>query len=227
MRYRAAIVTGASRGLGLAIARSFLARGLGVVLTSRSRPPELAEHWIEADVADAASVSALFAEAKERVGSIDVLVNNAGIGTAEPFAEIAEETIRRTIDVNLLGPMLCTRAALPDMLAGGRGLIVNIGSDLSRRFNPNMAVYTATKFGLLGFSGSLLREVKDAGVKVTAVLPGVIDTAFGGFAEEGSRGLEDGLPAAELAEMIAALLDQPDNVVVDEITVHPTGQQGF
>ena len=121
--------------------------------------------------------------------------------------------------------MLCAREALRDMLELRRGLIVNVGSDLSRRYAPDLAVYTAAKFGLLGFSGALLRGVKDAGVKVTAVLPGVIDTAFGGFGAEGSRGERHGMPAAHLAEQIAALLDVPEHVVVDEITLHPVGQE--
>ncbi|MGH2997652.1 MAG: SDR family oxidoreductase, partial [Gaiellaceae bacterium] len=156
MRYRTAIVTGASRGLGLAVAHALVARGLDVVLASRTEPPELRERWIEADLSSAASISALVSAARERHGPVDVLVNNAGIGASRPFEESDEHEIRATVDVNLTGTMLCTLAVLPDMLAARRGLIVNVGSDLGRRFNPGMAVYTATKFGLLGFSGSLL-----------------------------------------------------------------------
>lgn len=224
MAYRAAIVTGASRGIGLAVAEAFAARGLEVVLASRTPPPRLADRWVEVDVSSGESVRALVVEARRRVGPVDVLVNNAGIGTSEPFAELGEEAIRRTVDVNLVGAMLCARAVLPELLAAGHGLIVNVASDLSRRFNPGMSVYTATKFGLLGFSGSLLREVKDRGVKVCTVMPGIVDTAFGGFAEEGSRGERHGLPPAHVAEVIAGLLDQPPHLVVDEITLHPLTQ---
>jgi short-subunit dehydrogenase len=227
MGYSTAIVTGASRGIGLALGRVFLSRGLNVILAARTPPPELTEHWIETDVAEEESVRGLVAAARERFGRVDVLVNNAGIGWARSFAETDVETIRRTIDVNLLGALLCTRAVLPDMLAARRGLIVNIGSDLSRRFSPGLAVYTATKFGLLGFSGSLLREVKDQGVKVTAILPGVVDTAFGDFGAEASRDPQRGIPPAWLADKIAAVLDDPDELVVDELILHPIGQQGF
>lgn len=223
MRYRTAIVTGASRGLGLAVGRVFAERGLNVMLASRTQPDD-ALPWTRLDVADPASVEALFAATRERFGPVDVLVNNAGVGHGKPFEDFTVEELRETLDVNLLGPMLCALAALPDMLEAGRGLIVNVGSDLSRRFLAGMTPYTASKFGLLGFSGSLLREVKDRGVKVTAVLPGIIDTGFGGFAPEGSRGERDGMPAEQLALQIAWLLDQPEHVVIDELTMHPLTQ---
>lgn len=223
MRYRTAIVTGASRGLGLAVAQAFAARGLNVVAAARTRPDsEL--HWVETDVSDAGSVDALFAAARERYGPVDVLVNNAGVGAAKSLQDFSVAELRETLDVNLLGPMLCARAALPDMLELGRGLIVNVGSDLSRRAARRMAPYTASKHGLLGFSAALLKEVKDEGIKVTAVLPGIIDTSFGGFAPEGSRGERVGMPSAQLAEQIAALLDVPEHMVIDEITMHPLTQ---
>ena len=224
MRYETAIVTGASRGLGLAIGRALAARGLSVVLSSRTKPPDDGLTWIETDVASPDSVAALFAAARERFGPADVLVNNAGVGHSKPFEDFAPEELRATLDVNLLGPMLCAREALPDMLRLGRGLIVNVGSDLSRRFHPTMAPYVASKFGLLGFSGSLLRQVKDSGIKVTAVLPGIIDTSFGGFADEGSRGERFGMPSDQLAKQVAALLDVPEHIVIDEITMHPLTQ---
>jgi NAD(P)-dependent dehydrogenase (short-subunit alcohol dehydrogenase family) len=228
MRYRTAIVTGASRGLGLEVSRQLAGRGLQVVAASRTPPEDVAGvEWIETDVGSPESVRALFAAARERFGPVDVLVNNAGVGAQRLVEELTDEEILETIAVNLTGLVLCSRAALPDMLEAGRGLILNVGSDLSRRFNTGMAVYTATKFGVLGFSGSLLREVKDRGVKVCAILPGVIDTGFGGFAPEGSRGASEGLPARELAEQIVAFLDHPEHLVVDELVVHPVGQQGF
>lgn len=224
MRYETAIVTGASRGLGLAVGRAFAARGLNVVLSSRTKPPDDELTWIETDVSSPDSVAALFTASGERFGPVDVLVSNAGLGHSKPFEQFAPQELRETLDVNLLGPMLCAREALPDMLRLGRGLIVNVGSDLSRRFHPTMAPYVASKFGLLGFSGSLLRQVKDSGIKVTAVLPGIIDTSFGGFADEGSRGERFGMPTEQLAEQIAALLDVPEHMVVDEITMHPLAQ---
>ncbi len=226
VRYETAVVTGASRGLGLAVANALAERGLRVVAASRTPPPGGLE-WVEADLSSPASIETLFAEARERLGPVDVLVSNAGIGYVQPFEQDDPDEIRRVVDLNLTGAILCARAVLPDMLERGRGLIVNVGSDLSRRYNTRMAVYTATKFGLLGFSGSLMREVKDRGVDVVCVMPGVIDTAFGGFAEEGSRGAAEGIPAADLAQVVTGLLDVPAHMLVHELTVHPRGQQGI
>ena len=227
--YSTAIVTGASRGLGLAVGRSFAARGLNVVLASRTEPPSPVDdaEWVRADVSRGDDIRALFAHTRDRFGSVDVLVNNAGIGWSSPFVEWTEDEIRSVVELNFTGLMLCCREALPQMLEQRRGLIVNVASDLAMRFTAGMSVYTATKFGVRGFSGSLLREVKDSGVKVVTVMPGVIDTSFGGFAGEGSRGEEHGIPPAHLAEEIARLLDQPPHLVVDELVVPPTGQSGF
>lgn len=227
MRYSTAIVTGASRGLGLAVALALRARGLNVVAAARTRPREDGLEWIEADVADPAAIRSLFAKTRERFGPVDVLVSNAGIGWSKPFEEESADDLRRVVALNLTGAMLCAREALPGMLELGRGLIVNVGSDLSRRYNPGMAAYTATKFGLLGFSGSLLREVKDRGVNVVTLLPGVIDTSFGGFAPEGSLGPHEALQPDDLAEVVASLLDAPKNLLVHEVVVHPRGQQGI
>ena len=122
--------------------------------------------------------------------------------------------------------MLLSHALLPGMIARRRGAIVNVASDLARRYLANMAPYVATKFGLLGFSGSLLREVKQHGIKVMAVLPGIVDTGFGGGAE-GSRDESWALRPAALAAQIAGLLELPDNVVIDEVTIHPLHQQDY
>lgn len=99
----------------------------------------------------------------------------------------------------------------------------NVASDLARRYLAKMAPYVATKFGLLGFLGSLLREVKDHGVKVTNVMPGIVDTAFGGGAQ-GSRDESWALRPAALATQIAELMELSDNAVLDELTIHPLKQ---
>jgi short-subunit dehydrogenase len=102
-------------------------------------------------------------------------------------------------------------------------MIINIASDLARRPLANMAPYVATKFGLLGFSGSLLREARAHGVKVSAVLPGIIDTAFNG-AQEGSKQEAWALRAKVLACQVVDLFELPENVVIDELTIHPLHQ---
>ncbi len=234
--YDTALITGASRGLGAALARELAARGYRLLLVAR-RLDELnalaatlrgahgaTVETLGADLTDPAAPQRCADAATQRLGSVDVLINNAGFGHYKPLADWTAREISDCNALNLTAPMLLAHALLPGMVARRRGMVVNVASDLARRYLANMAPYVATKFGLLGFSGSLLREVKDHGVKVTAVLPGIIDTAFGGGAQ-GSRGASGALRPAVVATQIADLLALPDNVILDELTIHPL-QQG-
>lgn len=235
-RYDTALITGASRGLGAALAQDMAARGYRLMLVAR-RIDELDTLAAALRAAHGATVETLAVDlceptaaqrcadaAVQRLGSVDVLINNAGTGSYKPLAQWSAREIADCNALNLTAPMLLAHALVPGMQARRRGMVVNIASDLARRYLANMAPYVASKFGLLGFSGSLLREVKDHGVKVTAVLPGIIDTAFGG-GTQGSRDPRGALQPAWLATQIADLLELPDNVVLDEVTIHPL-QQG-
>jgi short-subunit dehydrogenase len=182
-------------------------------------------NWIGADLADPAAAQTLVQTVETRFGALDALVNNAGIGAWKPLIEWTAREVISCVNLNLVAPMLLAQAVLPGMMARRRGLIVNIASDLARRPLANMAPYVATKHGLLGFSGSLLREAKAHGVKVSAVLPGIIDTAFNG-ALEGSKEGTWALRAGALADQVLTLFSLPDNVVIDELTIHPL-QQDF
>ena len=234
-RYDNVLVTGASRGLGAALGRELLAQGHRVVLTARNEA-ELAQavdslrpahgervHWIAADLSSPAAALALVAQVEQRFGALDGLINNAGIGAWKPLVEWRPQEVIDCVNLNLLAPMLLAQAVLPGMVARRRGMIVNIASDLARRPLANMAPYVASKFGLLGFSGSLLREAKAHGIKVSAVLPGIIDTAFNG-AQEGSKEESWALRAQALAVQVVALFGLPENVVIDELTIHPLHQ---
>lgn len=236
-QYNQVLVTGASRGLGRALARGLLTLGHSVVLTARSgaaleQAAALlrAEHgnrvnWIGADLTDPESAQTLVQTVETRFGTLDALVNNAGIGAWKPLVEWSAQEVISCVNLNLVAPMLLAQAALPGMVARRRGLIVNIASDLARRPLANMAPYVASKHGLLGFSGSLLREAKAHGVKVSTVLPGIIDTAFNG-ALEGSKEETWALRASALADQVLTLFSLPANVVIDELTIHPM-QQDF
>lgn len=234
-RYENVLVTGASRGLGAALSRELLARGHRIVLTARNaaelaRAAESlrAQHgervgWIAADLSDPAAAQALVAQVEHRYGALDALINNAGSGAWKPLVDWTPQEVIACVNLNLIAPMLLSQAVLPGMVARQRGMIVNIASDLARRPLANMAPYVATKFGLLGFSSSLLREARAHGIKVSAVLPGIIDTAFNG-AQEGSKDERWALRSAALAGQVVALLELPENVVVDELTIHPVHQ---
>jgi NADP-dependent 3-hydroxy acid dehydrogenase YdfG len=143
------------------------------------------------------------------------------------YADLTEwsiEEIDQTIDVNLKGTIYATYAVLPSMLERGSGHIINIASDVGRRPIPKMAPYVAAKHAVVGFSGSILREVKDRGVKVTVVLPGIIDTFFGGNTE-GARNEHWALRPEHTASVLLQIALQPGNVLLDEVTIHPLGQE--
>ncbi len=229
------IVTGASRGLGRQLALQLADRGHAVLAIARDaaaldtlaaeRPGRIAA--LSLDLADAGAIGPRMAQALQGIDAVSGLVNNAGIGRYAPFVEQGADASAAIVQVNLTAPILLVHAVLPRLLAQGRGHIVNIGSDLARRPLANMAVYAATKHGLAGFSHSLLREVKGAGVRVSLVNPGIIDTGFGGSGAEGSREASWSLRPAELAALIVQLIEQPGFQLVDELSVHPLGQDGY
>lgn len=228
---KTAWVTGASRGLGRAVARLLSERGCRVGLIARN-PDALQTVSAElggadcrtfpVDLADPGQVQRLVEEASDWAPA-DILVNNAGLGYYREFLDHAPSEHDRIIDVNLRAAVHLCHGVLPGMLERGHGHIVNIASDLSFTPLANMAVYAASKFALRGFSLSLMKEFKDRGIRVSLVNPGMIDTAFND-GEEGRLGPEAALQPAELAEAVIAVLTQPGFQMVDEITLHAIHQ---
>jgi len=183
---RHALVTGAGRGIGAAIAAALAARGARLTLLGRTRatleatatqlPPQSVRHLAACDVVDEQQVSAAVAAARDVQGPIDILVNNAGQARSAPFLKTDLATWRATLDVNLTGVFLCTRACLPDMLASGRGRIVNIASVAGLTGHPYIAAYCASKHGVIGLTRALARELAPKDITVNAVCPGYTDT---------------------------------------------------
>lgn len=185
-----ALITGASSGIGEAFARALAARGDDVVLVARSArrlealAAELsAKHGVRADVlpadlADPGAGDALVAELTARGLTVATLINNAGFGTHGAFAQLDAARERDEVMVNVLAPVVLTRALLPGMIARKSGAIVNVGSTASFQPVPYMAVYGATKAFVLSFSEALAEEVRAHGVRVVALCPGQTDTAF-------------------------------------------------
>ena len=185
---RTAIVTGAARGIGLAIARRLTRDGLRVALadvdveTVRREVDALHAAGAEAlavrtDVTDPAGVEAMVGAVLERWGHLDVLVNNAGIaGRSAPVQDLRLEEWQQVIAVDLTGVFLCCRAAVRAMLPRASGRIVNIASIAGKEGNPNLAPYSAAKAGVIGLTKALGKELAQSGILVNAVTPAVIET---------------------------------------------------
>jgi 3-oxoacyl-[acyl-carrier protein] reductase len=185
---RVALVTGASRGIGAAIARAFGREGAMVAVNyhrSAARAGEVVAAIeasgskaiaLGADVADGDAVRAIVERTVAALGPIDVLVNNAGILKAVPLEQMSEAIWDEMVATNLRSVFLCTRAVLPAMLARGRGKIINVTSQLGQKGMPNHTHYAAAKAGVIGFTRALAREVGPRGIHVNAIAPGPIET---------------------------------------------------
>ncbi|HEV3167073.1 MAG TPA: SDR family NAD(P)-dependent oxidoreductase [Isosphaeraceae bacterium] len=185
---RVVLITGASSGIGAAVAREAARLGHHLVLTARrlerleQLANELRAHPVEtlivpADLADPASPERLVAATVDRFGGLDVLINNAGLGLPQLFAQAEPEAIAEQIQVNLAAPILLTRYALPSLLER-RGTVINIGSGITAVANPALGAYGVTKAGLSYFNDALRREVRHRGVRVSLVEPGPVTTEF-------------------------------------------------
>ncbi len=180
---RHALVTGAGRGIGAAIARALAEAGAALTLLGRDATRLRAQadalggaHTIAADVSDAAAVHAAFAQLLERGTRIDILVNNAGAAQSAPLARTDLALWQRMIAVNLTGTYLCMQAALPDMIERGFGRIVNIASTAGLVGYPYVSAYCAAKHGVVGLTRAVALEAAQRGVTVNAVCPGYTDT---------------------------------------------------
>lgn len=185
---RRALVTGAGRGIGRAVAYGLAAAGADVVINyagSRAAAEQVAADCrafgskalaVQADVSNNADVARLFAEATEFLGGLDILVNNAGITRDGLLLRLSDDDIEKVLDVNLLGAMFCARAAAKVMLKQRRGRIISISSVVALHGNVGQANYAAAKAGLIGMSKSLARELGGRGVTVNVLAPGFIET---------------------------------------------------
>ncbi len=239
---RVALVTGASSGLGRALALELARRGARLVLAARDRD-RLSRTAREALVTDPADVlvqptdltrrqevEALAAAAQRAFGGLDILVNNAGLGRADRVIDSDPGEVESMIQVNLWGLYLVTRFCLPLMLGRESGQVVNISSVAASNPSPGFAMYAATKAAVSSFSQSLRQELRGEGIRVLDVCPGMTDTAFfAGFAAGGKSPLplEAGplLKPSEVATAVADAICLPPNAAVNQLTIRPAWQE--
>lgn len=241
---KTALVTGASSGIGAAIATRLIADGMRVVGCGRRRERVAevltaadaggeASLAIACDVRDEGSVRSMFAEAKALFGGVDVLINNAGLGHAGTLADGTADDWREMLEVNLLGLCLCTREALADMRARGCfGQIIHIGSMAGQRVPPGAGFYGATKHAVRALTESLRIELREAGdpIRVGEICPGYVET---GFAEHYFKSADKAretysrfkvLEPVDVAEAVISMLACPPHVQVHDILLRPTDQ---
>ena len=225
-----AIVTGGSKGIGLAIARALLDRDMQVTITGRSeRDLQRAAsslgagdklHAVSADVRDEAAARRIVSETVARFGGVDVLVNNAGVGRFANVADMSVDTWREVIDTNLTGVFYCTHAALPELRRRRGGYIINISSLAGKNAFTGGAAYCASKAGLNAFSEALMQEVRYDNIRVSYVMPGSVSTGFGDRGESGEA--EWKLSADDVARAVVDLISQDPRALVSRVEMRPS-----
>lgn len=228
---RAVLVTGSTKGIGLAIAEQLVAAGALVVVNSRTttKARDVARRLSSAgpgqavglgcDVRDPEACARLVSEAVDAFGRLDALVNNAGVGIMKPVHELSLQEWRDQIETNLGGVFYCSRAAVPHLRASGDGWIVNVGSLASRNSFAGGAAYNASKFGLLGMTEAMMLDLRYDDVRVSIVMPGSVETEFGGraLAKKGWA-----LQPEDVARTVLQLLELPRHALVSRVEMRPT-----
>jgi NADP-dependent 3-hydroxy acid dehydrogenase YdfG len=232
------VITGGLSGIGAAVAREFAALGARLVLCDRSlergetvlgplRAGRADAVAIAADVREPAAMEALAAAAVERHGRIDVLVANAGVADQSAVADGDPDRWRTVVETNLLGTMFSARAVLPAMIGAGGGHVFIVSSVSGREAYAGEAVYIASKWGQIGFAHALRVEVRDHGIRVSVVEPGIVDTPLTRDNPVVRPLLEASQPLApeDVARAIAYAYAQPPHVVLSELTIRPLRQR--
>lgn len=232
---RVAVVTGGSRGIGLATAAALLAEGARVVVSGTDQgrldaaagelaggDPGTADRVlaVTADVRRREDVDRLFAVTTERFDGLDVLINNAGVGEFAPVAEMTDAQWLRVIETNLTGVFYCSRAAIPHLRRRGGGWIINISSLAGHNAFPGAAAYCASKAGLNAFSEALMQEVRHDGIRVSAVAPGSVRTGFSSAADKPGTGWK--LAPEDVAQVVLDLIAHNARSLPSRVEIRPS-----
>lgn len=234
LRGKAVIVTGGTRGIGRAIATALLEHGADLAIAARTSEDvrqavaELAETvpdsrritGIACDVGKYDDCRRLVTEAVRTLGRLDVLVNNAGIGSFAPVAEMPVEVWEQVIRTNLDSLFFCCREAIPHLREAGGGWIINIGSLAGKNAFPGGGAYNASKFGLIGFSEALMQELRYDGIRVSYIMPGSVASDFRGTREDSQADWK--IQPEDIAEIVLGLLRSPARTLPSRVEVRPS-----
>jgi len=224
---KVAIVTGGSRGIGLAITRGLVQRGAKVVVSGRDKKAldsvtkELGDAvtTVSGDVAEAKVAEALVKAATDSFGGLDILVNNAGVGAFKPVADMSPEEWERLIATNLTGVFLCTHAAIPALRKRRGGWIFNISSLAGKNSFVGGAAYCASKAGLNAFSEALMQEVRDDDIRVAYIMPGSVQTGFSPGGDAASMDWK--LSPDDVAQVVFDLLGHSSRSLPSRVEIRP------
>jgi NAD(P)-dependent dehydrogenase (short-subunit alcohol dehydrogenase family) len=224
---KVALVTGGNRGIGRGVAEALVREGMTVAITARDAKAAAeaatalghGARGYALDVRRPEQVAGVFAAVDRDLGGLDVLVNNAGIGIFAPIAELSLEDWHATIETNLNGVFYCTREAIPRMTKRGGGYILNVSSLAGRNAFPGAGAYCASKHALNGFSEVLFQEVRDAGIRVTYLMPGSVATEFG----RGTAAKQDwAIQPEDVGEMVVDLLRTNPRTLHSRVEMRPS-----
>ena len=232
LKGKVAIVTGGTKGIGRAIADALVREGVNVCISARSRS-EIDETigalcalkagnatGIVSDVCNYSQVKPLFELTVGQFGGLDILINNAGIGLFQTVEEMTPEDFRSVLETNLFGVFYCCHEAIPLMKQRGGGHIINMSSLAGVNAHPKMAAYNASKFGLNGFSEALMQEVRHDNIKVSYIMPGSVNTQFGG--DEPSADQAWQLQPPDIARAVLDLLHNESRALVSRVEIRPS-----
>lgn len=227
---RIAVVTGGTRGIGLAIARALAEAGASVAICGRKQGDvdravaDLASQTgakiigKAADVSDSQQISSFFQYVDESLGGLDILVNNAGLGIFKSAADLTVEQWRQVVDTNLNGVFYCCHEALPRLRKRGGGYIINISSLAGKNAFAGGAAYNASKFGLNGFSEAMMLDHRYDDVRVSYIMPGSVDTEFGSSA----TGAKWKIAPEDISAVVMMLLQMPQRTLVSRVEIRPS-----
>jgi 3-oxoacyl-[acyl-carrier protein] reductase len=225
-----AVVTGGSRGIGFAIAEGLVSKGARVVITGRDErqlraaarqvTPSSSVHNVRADVRNSADAARAIEAAIERFGSLDVLVNNAGVGLFGNVADMSVAHWQQVIETNLSGVFYSCHAAIPHLRRRGGGWIINISSLAGKNPFVGGAAYCASKAGLNAFSEALMQEVRYDNIRVSYIMPGSVSTEFAGRGDGGKADWK--IAPADIASLVVELIMFPQRSLPSRIELRPS-----